>query len=99
MTLRAQLLINAVSLTTPAIARVFSFAYRWIRAHFFVGARNASVSVGSIHLCHPNLLSPFPFIRSALPTKHLFGHDRRHGLDVKKKSGHRRSVFFSTPFI
>jgi len=25
---------------------------------------------------HPNLLSPFTFINSVLPTKHLFGHDR-----------------------
>jgi hypothetical protein len=26
-------------------------------------------------LFHPNLLSPFPFINSVLPTKHLFSHD------------------------
>jgi hypothetical protein len=72
----ARKLSRLISLTTPAVARVFSFAYHWIRAHFFVGARTASVSVGSIQLCHPNLLSPFPFIRSVLPTNHLFDHDR-----------------------
>jgi len=54
-----QVLINALSLTTPAITRVFSFAYHWVRAHFSVGARTASLSVVSVHLCHPNLLSPF----------------------------------------
>src|ERR1700680_4378996 len=55
-----QLLINALSLTTPAVARPFYLACNSFRAHFFAGARTASVSVASLHLCHPNLLSPFP---------------------------------------
>jgi len=34
-----------------------------------------SFPVFSPHLWYPNLLSPFPFINSVLPTKHLFDHD------------------------
>ena len=30
----------------------------------------------SVHLYHPNLLSPFTIINSVLPTKHLFDHHR-----------------------
>jgi len=71
-----QVPINAVSLTTPAVARVFFFAYQWIRTYLCVGARTASFSAASAHPCHPNLLSPFPFINSVLPTKHLFDHHR-----------------------
>jgi hypothetical protein len=70
----AHLPINALSLTTPALARVFSLADQWVRAQFFAGARTASVSVLSGHLRHPNLLSPFPIICSVLPINHLFGH-------------------------
>jgi hypothetical protein len=73
---RRHCLINALSLTTPAVARVFSFAYHRVRAHFIVGARTASLPAGSVHLCHPNLPSLFPFINSVLPTNHLFDHDR-----------------------
>jgi hypothetical protein len=72
----AQCLINAVSLTTPAVARVFSVACHWIRAHFFVGARTASLFAASVHLCRPNVLSLLAFINSVLPTKHLFDHHR-----------------------
>jgi len=36
----------------------------------------ASFSAASVHLCHPNLLSPFTIINSVLPTKHLFDHHR-----------------------
>jgi hypothetical protein len=72
----AQLLVNALSLTTPAGSRVFFFNCDSVRAHLFVGARTAFVSFASVHLCHPNLLSPFPFINSVLPTNHLFGHDQ-----------------------
>src|ERR1017187_6680607 len=35
----------------------------------------ASVLAASVHRCHPNLLRPFPFINSVLPTNHLFDHD------------------------
>ncbi len=71
-----QCLSNAVSLTTPAIARAFCFAYHSIRAHPCGGARTASVCVASIHLRHPNLLGPSVFINSVLPTNHLFDHHR-----------------------
>jgi hypothetical protein len=54
------------------MSRVFYFLYYRVRAHFLVGARTASFPISSLHLCHPNLLSPFPFINSVLPTKHLF---------------------------
>jgi hypothetical protein len=57
------------------MSRVFFFLYYRVRAHFFAGARTASFPISSLHLCHPNLLSPFPFINSVLPTKHLFDHD------------------------
>jgi hypothetical protein len=67
-------MINALSLTTPAIATGFSLADHWVRAQFFVGARSASLFAASVHLRHPNLLSPFPIICSVLPTNHLFGH-------------------------
>src|SRR5579864_7135862 len=53
--------MNALFLKTPAFARVFSVADHWVRAHFFVGARTASVSFASVHLYHRNLLSPFLF--------------------------------------
>src|SRR5580700_2152009 len=69
-------LINAVSLTTPAVSRVFSLRYCQTRAHFSVGARTASFSVAPVHRCHPNLLGPFTIINSVLPTKHLFDHHR-----------------------
>src|ERR1700676_1256622 len=69
-------LINALSLTTPALSRVFSLLYCQTRAHFSVGARTASFSAASVHLCHPNLLSPFTISNSVLPTKHLFDHHR-----------------------
>jgi hypothetical protein len=48
---------SALSLTTPAITRVFSLAYYRIRAHLSIGARAASSFAVSVHLCHPNLLS------------------------------------------
>jgi hypothetical protein len=50
--------ITALSLTRPAVARVFSYAHFSDRTHVLVGARIASVSGGSVHLRHPNLLSP-----------------------------------------
>src|SRR2546428_10849097 len=39
-----------------------------------VRRRTNRVRIPSVHLCHPNLLSPFSFINSVLPTNHLFGH-------------------------
>jgi len=69
-------LVNAESLTTPALSRVFSLLYWQIRAHFSVGARTASFSAAAVSLCHPNLLSPLTVISSVLPTKHLFDHHR-----------------------
>jgi hypothetical protein len=38
--------------------------------------RVASLSAASVHLWRPNLPSPFTFINSVLPTKHLFDHHR-----------------------
>jgi hypothetical protein len=38
-----------------------------VQAHWFVGAQTASVPIAFFHLCHLNLLSPFPFIHSVLP--------------------------------
>jgi hypothetical protein len=69
-------LVNALSLTTPALSRVFRLLYYQIRTHLSVGARTASFSAASVHPCHPNLLSPFTIINSVLPTKHLFDHHR-----------------------
>jgi hypothetical protein len=69
-------LVNAVSLTTPAVSRVFSLLFFQTWTHFSVGARTASFSAASVHLCHPNLLSPFAIINSVLPSKHLFDHHR-----------------------
>jgi hypothetical protein len=50
--------VTALSLTRPAVARVFSCAYSSDRAHFLVGAGTASVSGAAVHLRHPQLLSP-----------------------------------------
>ena len=72
--LAGQVLINALSLTTPAVARVFSVAYHWIRAHLYVGVPTACLPAVSAPLGHPNLLSLLTFINSVLPTNHLFGH-------------------------
>ena len=68
--------VKAESLTTPAVSRVFFFFSTKTRTHFSVGARTASFSAASVHLYHPNLLSPFTIINSVLPTKHLFDHHR-----------------------
>jgi hypothetical protein len=67
-----QRLINAA----PAVSRVFFFFSTKTRTHFSVGARTASFTAASVHLYHPNLLSPFTIINSVLPTKHLFDHHR-----------------------
>jgi len=64
------------AITTPALSRVFFFFSTKTRTHFSVGARTASFSAASVHLGHPNLLSPFTIINSVLPTKHLFDHHR-----------------------
>ena len=69
-------LVNAVSLTTPAVSRVFSLLFQETRAHFSVGARSTSFSAACVSLCHPNLLSLFTIIDSVWPTKHLFDHHR-----------------------
>jgi hypothetical protein len=53
----------------------FLFLITELAPHFSAHARSVSFPVFSPHLWHPNLLSPFPFINSVLPTKHLFGHD------------------------
>src|ERR1700693_1931116 len=71
-----QWMCNAESLTTPAVSRVFFFFSTKTRTHFSVGARTASFTAASVHLYHPNLLSPFTIINSVLPTKHLFDHHR-----------------------
>jgi hypothetical protein len=73
---RCKGLINALSLTTPVLSSVFRLLYYQTRAHLSVGARTASFSAASAHPCQPNLLSPFPFINSVLPTEHLFDHHR-----------------------
>jgi hypothetical protein len=67
---------HGASLTTSAMSRAFSLPCHSLGAHFFLRARIASVYVACIHLCHPNLLSPFPVINSVLPTNHLFDHDQ-----------------------
>ena len=68
------------SLTTPAVSRVcFSFFLFLITelAHTSPFTHEACLfRVFSPHLWFPNLLSPFPFINSVLPTKHLFDHHR-----------------------
>jgi hypothetical protein len=51
-------LVTALSLTTPAVASNFFCAHWSNRTHFTVGARIASVPGASVHLRHPNLLSP-----------------------------------------
>src|ERR1700686_2568984 len=53
---RRLLPLNAVSLTTPALSRVFSLLYYQIRPHFSVGARTSPFSAAAVSLCHPNLL-------------------------------------------
>ena len=60
----------------PIYFKIFFVVRSSVRAHFFLGARTAFLGVRFVHLCHPNLLSPFPFIHSVLPTNHLFVHDQ-----------------------
>src|SRR5271154_7027640 len=50
--------VCTLSLTMPAVARVFSYSHHLDRTHFLVGARMASVSGAAVHLLHPKLLSP-----------------------------------------
>lgn len=35
-----------------------------------------SLRILSVHVWDPNLLGPFSFISSVLPTNHLFGHSQ-----------------------
>jgi hypothetical protein len=48
--------VTPLSLTRPAVARVFSYASASNRTHLRVGAGNASISEVSVHLRHPALL-------------------------------------------
>ena len=66
--------LAALSLTMPAVARVFSYAPGSNRTHFFVGAGIASVSGASVHLRSPSVAQPFVLISLVLPTSHLFDH-------------------------
>jgi hypothetical protein len=74
--LRPPIETTPLSLTTPAVARVFSCAHDSNRRHFLVGARMASVSKVSVHLRHPKVAQPFAFINLVLSTSHLFDHLR-----------------------
>jgi hypothetical protein len=59
--------VTALSLTMPAVARVFSYIQHSNRTNFFVGAAIASSSSACVHLPHPTLLSP---LRSSLGVSH-----------------------------
>ena len=73
---RTQVLVNAESLTTPAVSRVFSVLF-YQNSDTLLGRRMKCVFFcPSVHRCHPNRLSPFTIIHSVLPTKHLFDHHR-----------------------
>ena len=76
-------LVSSSSLTTSAVSMVFSFrvwslqAHRSIRAgaRLYAATRSPSPSI-NLHPCPPYSLGPCHFIRSVLPTNHLFGHGR-----------------------
>src|SRR6267143_2091209 len=71
-----QCLVNALSLTTPAVSRVLLFPLS-LNSSTLLRQRTSCVSFCRFcSSCHPNLPSPFPFINSVLPTKHLFDHHR-----------------------
>src|SRR6266436_659089 len=50
--------VEALSLTTSAVARVIFCVFSRDRTHVFIGAQIASVSGVLVHLRHPNVPSP-----------------------------------------
>jgi hypothetical protein len=68
-----QVLVNELSLTTPAVSRVF-FLFSSKFEHTFPTAQEWRLFLSLLFICHPNLPSPLTFINSVLPTKHLSGY-------------------------
>jgi hypothetical protein len=76
----AQVLINALSLTKPALVNGFCISFSFTGAFlFFLGTpvrscRDVPVAERSLvcEPCSPDALSPVSFIALVLPTSHLF---------------------------